>query len=108
MGNIVELDNIEGTPLLLCWVTETLDETPTEFVMSEIKEILLENAEEIAEAMSTTGGITIFANIEEWFVSISVVVVDFNKVIIKHFSQDEWLDKISEHEKKKTKSGWRN
>lgn len=89
------------------WITESKDRVPSKACMDEIKDLLIDSLDDIIEAMATTGKISMFVEIDGWFLHIGIANKYQDQVFVSHYSENEWLDMINKHKKMKAKSYWK-
>ena len=91
--------NKRGKAMNLVWVTENENQVPTEETMEEIKAMLKEQLDELVRAAKNKANLSMFVEIDSWFLQILIIDGNMETIIITPLSQDEWLDKINERSK---------
>jgi len=84
-----------------------MDETPTKKVESEIKKILKENIHELVKVIKRNRGLSMFVEIESWFLQLSFDPGNVENCYVEHFDKDTWLDLINKEKEKPTESYWK-
>ena len=89
-------ENEESIIAKLIWIENLEGFEPTEDINEQIFDLVCDNEEAINEQLDDTGSISMFGEVNDWFIRIEIGSDHPDHVLISHMEQDPWLDAINE------------